>query len=95
MHTFKELFFFWVVVKLTDLDLKALKQCAMRCTVVDNVVNRGIFRILILSNLHLNSILEWLKWMKKTNFDQNQSLKKANFVKDEVFKRQVSNKTRL
>ena len=46
MHTFKELFFFWVVVKLTDLDLKALKQCAMRCTVVDNVVNRGIFRTL-------------------------------------------------
>ena len=46
MHTFKELFFWGVVVKLTDLDLKALKQCAMRCTVVDNVVNRGIFRIL-------------------------------------------------
>ena len=49
---------------------------------VDNVVNRGIFRILILSNLHLNSILDRLKWMKKTNFDQNQSLKKAKFVKN-------------
>ena len=36
---------------------------------VDNVVNRGIFRILILSNLHLNSILERQTWMKKTNFD--------------------------
>ena len=62
---------------------------------VDNVVNRGIFRILILSNLHLNSILERQTWMKKTNFDQNQSLEKAKFVKNELFKRQVSNKIRF